>query len=202
MTLQIVSSIIVLSCLSNMVADLFLSSGRDYRQQQTTLEQIRKTPEKNLLISAILGLVSLGFWQTPLYFLQHLTGTFGGVAMVSFAVFIGSIMAFHPICCMCLHLVKADEAKEKIAMQYIKYSGWICFLPMSVFTVTMIVMGVSGELAMQWYHYLGLPLFAVIIIQFGLGRLLKKVPYFSGISGTLSMMISLLLLVHLLHSNL
>lgn len=194
--------IIVLSSVSNMYADLLLTlEGEKKIIGKKTFELFTQASEKNLLISAVLGVVAIGFWQTPLYFMQHLTGVIGGVAIVSFAILIGVIMAFHPICCLCIHLVKVDATKEKTAMQYITYVGMLCFVVTIVFTLAMITLGVNGDLVMQWYHYAGLPLFTMVVIQFGLGKMFGRIRYFSSISGTLGMMISLLLLVHLLRSN-
>ncbi len=198
----ILYALIVISSLSNMVADILLSAGQDYRNpQQTTLDKVRNTPEKNLLISAVLGFLSIACWQAVLLALQDLSGVVGSIAKVSFAIYIATIMVFHVVCCLAIHLCKVNESKEKIATKYLIFFGVLCFVFSLLYSVAMIVLSVRGELQMAWYHYLGLPFFSVMIIQFIAGRILAKVPYYSSISGTLSMMLSLLLTVHLMAKN-
>lgn len=84
---SIVYSIIIVSSLGNMVADILLSAGRDYTNpKQPTLERVRNTPERNLLISAVLGVCCIAFWQTPLVFLQDLSGVWGNIAASTLAM--------------------------------------------------------------------------------------------------------------------
>lgn len=182
-----------------MFADILLSSGRDYTDpQQTTLARVRNTPERNLIISALLGVFCIAFWQTPLIFLQDLQGVWGNLANVSFAMYIGSVMVFHGVVCVAIHLFKVNEAKEKTASQYLKFCGGVCIIFALIYSLSMMRLGMTGAISMHWYHYLGLPLFTMIIMQFILGSLLTRVRYYSAIAGTLGMMTSLLLTVHLM----
>ncbi len=191
--------IIIVSGLGNMVADVLLQSGRDYSKgKQSEIEIIRATKEKHLLISAILGALCIMCWQAPLFLLIKIPATLGTILQFSFLTMISCIAIFHVVCCMAFHLCKANEEKEKIATKYLSIFGPLTFIPGLIFTAMMIYAGINGQVQLNWFHYLCLPIPAIILIQFIIGKLLKKIPYFSAVSGTLSMVVSIISVISVL----
>ncbi len=195
----IVITVIIVTGITNIVADLFLSSGKDYSDKnETPIDAIRKTPEKNFFTSAILGMISILCWEFPLYYVSKIPGNPGIIASISFSMLIGCIAVFHVVCCLVMTVYKFDESKEQIMKKYIFVFGPACSLAALVYTVTMIYLGATGGLTMYWYHYLTLPLPSTIVIQFVLSKILSRVPYYSSISGTISMIVALLSTVNVM----
>ncbi len=181
-----------------MIADVLLQSGRDYSNpKQSEIELVRATKTKHFLISAILGLLSITCWQAPLLLLMKLKGGIGLCLQFSFLIMITLIAVFHVACCMAFHICKVNEDKLKEATKYLAILGPLVFVPSLIYTVTMIYAGATGVLALSWFHYLTLPLPAVILIQFGLGKLLKRVPYVAPTSGTISMLVSIMFTINI-----
>lgn len=200
--MTLITVIIIVTGISNMAADLFLSSGRDYSDKnQSILGRAQNTPDRHFFISAVLGLSSLLFWQTPVYFLAKLPGTAGAVAAVSFAMSIGAIAVFHVVCSLAIMFYKHNEDKEKTLKLYISVFSAFCIVFTLLYSIVMIYMGTTGRLTMRWYHYITLPFCSVAIIQFVIGKLLKRVPYLETVSGTLSMVVALLSTLNVLAVN-
>ncbi len=194
--------IVVISAIINMIADILLQSGRDYSNlKQSNLEVIRATKEQHLFVSAIMGVLAISCWQAPLYLLMKVPLLSGKILFFSFLLMINSISVFHVACCMAFHIYKVNEEKEKIATKYLSVFGSCIFLFGLIYTGTMIYLGYNGVLKLNVFHYLTLPLPSVILIQFTLGRILKRLPYFSPVSGTLSMLVSIIATVNILKTN-
>ena len=193
--------VLVLSGISNIVADLLLVSGGDFKRKQSKADQARETPTNHLVISGVLGLISISFWMVPLYYLSALPDTAGLVAMLSFAIYIATLTTFHAVCSFVIISFKLKEDSFAYLGGTMRYYGALCIFWSSLYTGAIIYLSVSGVLAMEIFHYLTLPLFSMIIIQLILGSLLKKIPHFTSIAGSLSMIISLLSTVHLMISN-
>ncbi len=194
--------IIVVSGLTNMIADVLLQSGRLYSDgQQSDMDVVLATKESHLFISAVLGAVSISCWQAPLFLLMKVGGTIGTLLQLSFLFMISCITVFHVVCCMGFHLYKANQEKEKAATQYLQVFGPLTFIPGLVYTVAMIYAGLTGTLHLEWFHYATLPILSIIVIRFIMGKMLKRVPYFAPVSGTLSMIVSLLSLLHIMAIN-
>ncbi len=195
----IILTVIIVTGITNIIADLLFSSGKDYsNKDEKPLEAIRRTPEKHFFISAIMGMISILCWEFPLYYISKIPGNPGIIASISFAMLIGSIAVFHVVCCLSMTVYKFDESKEYLMKKHLFAFGPACVAISLVYTITMIYLGATGGLTMYWYHYLTLPLPSNIIIQFVLSKILSRVPYYSSISGTISMIVALLSTVNVM----
>jgi hypothetical protein len=198
----ILISLIVVSGLTNMIADLFLVSGKDRKiKNQSNLDSAEKTPVNHLFISGILGLISISFWVVPVYYLSKLPTVVGLIALFSFSMYIVAVAAFHVVASFCILILKFNHDKEAFLSKIIKTYGSVCILFSLIYTAAMMILSFSGSLNMQVWHYPTLPLFSMILIQFILGNVLKRIPYFSSVAGTLSMMISFLSTIHIMLIN-
>ncbi len=181
-----------------MIADVLLQSGRDYSNpKQSEIELVRATSSKHFLLSAIIGVISITCWQAPLFLIMRLKSSIGTTLQFSYLAMISCITVFHVACCMAFHMAKLNEDKLKEATKYLTILGPLIFIPSLIYTVTMIYAGATGMLNLSWFHYITLPLPAVILIQFGLGRLLKRVPYVAPTAGTLSMLVSIMFTINI-----
>lgn len=54
---------------------------------------------------------------------------------------------------------------------------------------------------MNIFQYISLPFFSFIIFQLMLGKILKKIPHFSSVAGTLGMIISLIGTISIMTGN-
>ncbi len=196
-------AIIIISGITNMIADVLLVSGRDYsKKDQTKEERAQNTPNKHIELSGILGLISIIFWTAPLYYLSKLTTTIGGtVAMISFAIFIITLATFHAVCAYSILCYKYNNDAKELVTKTIKSYGMVSIIFSSIYTFSMIYLSLNGILKMNILHYFTLPLFSMIIVQFILGALLKRIPHFSSVAGTLGMIISLLGTVNIMIIN-
>ncbi len=105
-----VISLVVVASLTNMVADVFLVSGKDRdKVNQSPIEVARNTPDQHLNLSGMIGIISLALWMSVLYFLSYMKGDAGRFAMVFYAMYIGAIMVFHVICSYIFLLVKHSK---------------------------------------------------------------------------------------------
>ncbi len=197
----IIIVLIVISSLTNMVADVFLVSGKDHTiKNQPPTEIAKNTPDNHLHISGMLGLVSLSFWMGVLYFLSYLKGTGGMLAMLFYAAYIGCIMVFHVFCSNVFLLVKHSQIEEKKLESVFKFYMLMCVITSLLYTVTMFYLGLSGTLKMNIIHYLTLPFSSTVIVQFILGKIIK-IKHFESIAGTFSMLVAMLSTIHIMVSN-
>ncbi len=194
-------ALIIISSVTNMVADVFLVSGKNYAvKDQPPAEIAKNTPDKHLNISGKLGLVSLSMWMGVLYFLAYLEGNIGKLAMISYAAYIGCIMVFHVICSNIFTMLKHNTLSEEILNSIFKFYMFMCVITSLIYTGTMIYLGLSGTLKMQLVHYLTLPFASTVLVQFILGKLVK-IKHFDSIAGTLSMLVAMLSSIHIMVSN-
>ena len=193
--------ILILSGISNIVADLFLVSGGDFKRKESKADQARQTPMNHLVISGVLGLISISFWMVPVYYLSALPGIAGFVALLSFGITIATLTTYHAVCSFVIISFKLKEESFADLGKTMKYYGALCIIWSSVYTGCIIYLSVIGFLKMGLFHYLTLPLFSMIIVQFMVGSLLRKIPHFSSIAGSLAMIISLLSTVHIMIIN-
>lgn len=194
--------IILASGLIHMYAGVLLFSGRDRRNLWQSKENVlAATPDKHIFASGVLCLLAGSFWMTPLYYLAKLPTFTGMAAFVSFALFVLSCTVFHVAAGFSLYAYKKDPNYENPTQNIIKIYGLIYVFWAAVYSLCMAVLGFSCVLEMNFFHYLTLPLPAILIIQLGLGVKLKKTAYFSDISGTLAVMVSLLSTVNIMVSN-
>ncbi|PID85190.1 MAG: hypothetical protein CSA11_03525 [Chloroflexi bacterium] len=193
--------LIVISGLTNMVADVLMVSGKDYkRKDQTRIEQVNNTPDNHLYLSGIIGMISLSLWMGVVYYLSYIEGTIGIIVMIAYAMFVGSIMVFHVVCSNILLLFKHSEIGEKKLTKLLMFYGAMCVLFSSAYSGFMIYLGVTGVLRMHFIHYITLPIFSTLIIQMLLGKIIK-IKHFDSIAGTLSMLVSMLLTIHIMITN-
>ncbi len=187
--------LIVGSSLLNMYADILLVSGKDFRvKNENPVDIVKRTPDKHLFKSGMIGAVCISMWMSMLYFFTNVKGMVGTFTMIAFAMFIGSIMVFHVICSKIFLMSKHTDISEKQLYKVMKFYAGICVVTSVVFTTLMIYLGASGIINMNWYHYIALPIFATTIIQFGLPKIIT-IKHFDSISGTLSMLISMLFII-------
>ncbi len=197
----IVIVIIIVSSITNMVADVLMKSGKDHRiKNQSILDIAKKTPDKHLYLSGIIGLVSLLSWMSVLYYLSYIEGIEGILMMFTYAAFIGCIMVFHVICSYTFLLSNHSEIeKDKLAKVLYFYMAMTVIFSVA-YSGGMMYLGLSGVLKMNIIHYITLPLFSTILIQFMLGKIVK-IKHFDSIAGTLSMLVSLLATMNIIATN-
>ncbi len=201
---SLIITIIIVSSITTIIADLLLTSGRYVtKEKQTDLEIIKNTKYKNLVISAILGSVSILFWMSILYYLMQLKGTIGFFTSLTFAMYIGSIAVFHSVVAFAYYIVKKDENDFKHLGKIMSYFVMACVITSVAFTSLMLVLAINGTLKLSILNYLTLPFFSTILIQFILGSIMNKFTrWFKPISGTLSMLVSFLSLINIMINNL
>lgn len=190
--MNIVVLIIVVTGISNMIADIFLVSGKNHKQEQTKEDRINNTPYKHLHISGILGLISIAFWVTPLYYLKELSGPIATLAMFSFVMMIMSIQTFHVVCSYVMICYKLNSDGFDIAKTGLKLYGGVCILLSLIYTGSMIYLSVTDVINLNIIQYITLPFFSTAFFQVILRIALKKIPHYTSVAGTLGMMISLL----------
>lgn len=190
----LILTVIIISGITNMIADIFLSSGRK-NSKQTRLDIIKNTPDKHLFISAFLGSISIGAWLVVLVYLAQLPTVLGQLTMISYALFIAFIITFHVSCSYAFYVAKHDETKYDYMKKVLGFFMGMCTLLGAIVTALLIALNVQGIISLNLWQILFLPLFATLIIQMGIGTLLKKVPYFQTIAGTLATVISIISLI-------
>lgn len=197
-----ITVIILISGLVNMIADILLVSGKDFQNKhQTKEQQIEQTPAKHILLSSLIGLIAISFWITPIYFLSKIPTPAGTVAFISFSMYIVSLAVFHVMVSYSSLCYKQNKALLPSLSSYMKGYGLVSVLLSGLYSGSMIYLSLKGTLIFWPIHYLTLPLFSMVIIQFLLGRLLKRVPHFSSVAGTLSMIVSFLSTLHIMAIN-
>ncbi len=197
----IVIILVVVSGITNMVADVFLVSGKDHKiNNQPMIDVARNTPDKHIKLSGMIGLISLSFWLSVLYYLSYLKGNIGIITMISYAVYIGCIMVFHVVCSYIFLLGKHTEMSEKSLNKIFIFYAGACVVSSTLYSGLMLYLGISGILKINFIQYITLPLFSTIIVQFILGNLIK-IKYFSSVSGTLGMIISMLSTISIIAGN-
>ncbi len=194
--------LVIIAGLGNMVADYLLYSGKDAANPNQTKQEIALvTPEKDIVNSALLSLVSIMFWLVPSYFLTLVNTIFGKMAFFSLAMYVVSLVGFHIMVCYTVLVYKYKPEKETFLGKYIPYYAMISIITASIYTGSMIILGLKGVLVMRVWHYLSLPLFSVIIFQFILSKVLKKINHYDSVAGSISIIISLLSLIHIMWIN-
>ncbi len=194
--------IVLVAGFGNMVADYLLYSGKDATNPNQTKQEIAlATPEKNIVNSALLSLISIMFWTVPSYFLAHIDSIFGKIAFLSLVMYIVSLVGFHVMVCYTVLVFKYKPEKELFLSKYLSYYAIISIITVSVYTVAMIILGLKGILVMRLWHYFTLPFFSVLIFQLILSKLLNRIHHYDSIAGSVSIVISLLSLVHIMSIN-
>ena len=176
--------IIIVTGLSNMIADIFLVSGKNHKDDQTRYDQIAETPYQHLHISGVLGLLSIAFWVT--------STVVGILSIFSFVMYIMSIQTFHVACSYVMICYKLNGKPFDDVGKVLKIYGAICILFSLIYTGSMIYLSVTGIISMSILQYITLPVFSMIIFQVVLRGILKKIPHYTSVAGTLGMMVSLL----------
>ncbi len=198
---KIMIGIIIVTAIANMVADILLVSGKDYKnKQQTILDVIENTKDKNIIRSGIIGACVIPFWIGVLYFLSYIEHPIGKFLSILFAMFIASIAVFHVMCSNVYLLYKHSNLGEaKLKKLLINYA-----IPCVVFSVSytglMIYAGISGILHLSVFQYVTLPFFSTLLIQVGLGNLFKY-KHFDSISGSVSMLVTMLSTISIIAGN-
>ncbi|MDO5713817.1 MAG: hypothetical protein Q4Q07_05235 [Tissierellia bacterium] len=197
-----IAFIIIIFSVTNMIADVLLVSGKRPGMGKESGEAIaERTPIKHLFISAVLGLISISMWITPIYFLRHLPTSTGTWAMLFFAFYICSCAAFHVTVAYSVLCYKCNPELITNLKKVMMIFGFICVFWSSLYTISIIRLSTNHSLNLHFFHYITLPIFSMIIVQFLLPKVFKKVLHFSSIAGTLGMMISLLSTIHFMAMN-
>ncbi len=195
--------LIVISAFINMIADIYLVSGKESGMRKKDMFSIiEKTPVKHINLSGMIGVFALSFWMLVLYFLSFIEGTMGTIALVSFAMYIGSIMVFHVACSHLFLLVKRSDMDNDYLKKILVFYMIPCVIFSLLYTGVMIYLGLSGVLKMNILYYLTLPFCSTCIFQFGLGNIgIIKWKHFESIIGTLSMLLAMLGTIGIIVSN-
>ncbi len=192
---------VIVSSLSNMVADVLMSSGKDYKiKNQPIADSIKNTPDIHLILSGVIGAVSLTFWMSVLYYLSYIEGPMGKIVMIAYAAYIGCIMVFHVLCSNLFLLSKHSEMEEKKLYKIMMFYAGLCVLTSSIYSGLMLYLGVSGILQMKIIHYVFLPVFSTGIVQFLLARNIK-IKHLDSIGGTISMLVAMLFTINIIITN-
>ncbi|MGO1369972.1 hypothetical protein [Senegalia sp. (in: firmicutes)] len=198
----IIITIIIISGISNMIADILLYSGKDHKNKnQTKEERVMRTPDKNIIISGILGLISVSFWILPNYYLSKINTSIGFITMTSFGIFIVSLATFHVVCCFIMIFYKWNNDMIERLLKLMNSYRLVCVFYAGIYTLSMIYLSIDEVLKMNIFQYISLPFFSFIIFQLMLGKILKKIPHFSSVAGTLGMIISLIGTISIMTGN-
>ncbi len=193
--------LIIISSFTNMAADIFLVSGKDHdKVNQSPIEVARNTPDHHLNLSGMIGIVSLAMWLSVLYFLSYLKGDAGRFAMIFYAMYIGAIMVFHVICSYIFLLVKHSDMTEQQLTKLFKFYMSICIVTSLAYSAWLAYLGLTGALKMTILHYLTLPFMATVLVQFGLGKIIR-IKHFESIAGTFSMLVAMLSTISIVMTN-
>ncbi len=193
MTDIIIISVVVIASISNMIADVFLASGKNHKvEKQSRMDIIKNTPDRHLFLSAYIGSISISLWLLVVYYLVKIPGSIANIAIWTFSVYIAFVMTFHVVCSFVFYIVKYDESKFDIFKKILAFFMIMCTVFSLAYTLSMLYLSQQGTIEMNVLQILTLPFFSMIIIQFGLGNLLNKIPHFSSIAGTLGMLVALL----------
>ncbi len=193
--------LIVIACFTNMAADIFLVSGKDHNKvNQPPIEVARNTPDHHLNLSGMIGIISLALWMSVLYFLSYLKGDAGRFAMIFYAIYIGAIMVFHVICSYTFLLVKHSDMTEQQLTKLFKFYMSICVVTSLAYSAWLAYLGLSGVLKMSILHYLTLPFMSTVLVQFGLGKVIR-IKHFDSIAGTFSMLVAMLSTISIMMTN-
>ena len=183
----LILGILLTSCVINAVGDVFLLWGVRYTNWQPGIEALAKTPVKYVLFGSLIGMVIIPAWFLILPYLANIGSTAGRIAFMSFAIYVSAVFTFHvSFSFVALGVQASGDLKVKFERIVGLIAGY-SFLAAIVFTVSMIFLGVEREISMTWFHYITLPLFTIIGIQMVLGKVLKRLPYYRAVSGTVAM---------------
>ncbi len=192
MTDIIIISVVVLASITNMIADVFLASGKNHKvKKQSRIDIIKNTPDRHLFLSAYIGSVSISLWLIVLYYLVRIPDGKANIVIWTFSIYIAFVMTFHVVCSFIFYIVKYDESKFQTFKKVLAFFMVMCTVFSLAYTMSMLYLAQQGTIQMSILQILTLPFFSMIIIQFGLGNLLSKIPHFSSIAGTLGMLVAL-----------
>lgn len=198
----IIGVIVLVSSLVNMFADILLVSGKDYQNKaQTKEERAFNTPDRHLVNSGFIGFVAIMFWTTPGILLAQLPTIAGKLAFITYVMFSVSLAVFHVMVAYSTLCSKHNVQLLSMIKRFVLAYGVVAIVLSAVFSFAIIYLAVTAKLVLYPIHFILLPLFSMIIIQFILGRLLREVPYYSAIAGTLGMLVSMLNIVHFMTIN-
>ncbi len=179
MTDIIIISVIVTASISNMIADVFLASGKNYKiKKQSRMDIIKNTPDRHLFLSAYIGSISISLWLLVAYYLAKIPSDMGNVAMWTFVIYIAFVMTFHVVCSFVFYIVKYDESKFDVFKKILAFFMIMCSVFSLAYTLSMLYLSWQGIIQMNIWQILTLPL--------------NRIPHFSSIAGTLGMLAALL----------
>ncbi len=198
---KLVIIIVVVSNIINCISDYYLSYGknRNIKDKYFTV-MAKNTPDKYLYYSGISGVFAISMWMFLLYYLSYVKGIAGTLLMVTYAIFIGSNMAYHLACSRILLFAKYTNMEEaKIKKQIVLYGLPNLFFA-TIYSFIMIYLGMSKVLEINIFQYFTLPIFSILIIHAVFGYLIK-IKHFDTISGTIAMLISMLSTISIITNN-
>lgn len=184
--------LLIVSGISNMIADVLLVSGKTHKKNQTKFESVQNTPMKHIQISGILGMISIMFWVLPLYYLKTLDTFAGLLAMISFVMYIMSIQTFHVVCAYVMTCYKLNDVAATLSSKSVKIYGLVCIVLSLIYTGSMIYLSWTNIIVMNGLQIALLPIFTMIFFQVVLMKALNKIPHYASVAGTLGMIVSLL----------
>ena len=167
-------------------ADILLFSGGKGDPDVPADRALHDTSRRALLSGSLLGLVTIPWWFVPAYYLAQLPGGWGAVTSLSYVTWIGSLMAFHTAYAFIGIGVYGNIGLARDMVGPIRIVATFTLVMAAIVTVTLILVGVRGFLQLSWHHYILLPVPAMVLLQGVLGRLLRRIPYFTTAGGTLS----------------
>lgn len=200
-SLTFVLILLIGACALNAISDILLFWGAQHTGWEVSSDAILKTPRRYLLIGSLAGLFILPVWFLPTLYLAQIDGGAGTIATLSYVVYIAAVLFYHVSYSFIGISIQAHHAVAETYETITMGLGIYLMLLSLVFTVTIIYLSVQGMLTLQWYHYATLPFPAVLIVQFGLGNLLRRVPWFQIVSGTLSMSVFFVGFIDLIARN-
>ncbi len=193
--------VIIFSAILNMIADIFLVSGKDYKtSKQSTVDIINKTKDKHIYLSAKLGVIAIPMWMSVIYFLSYIKSNIGTILIIIYAMYIATITVFHVMCSNVFLLYKYSNKGEQKLKKLLIYYAIPCVVLSTAYSSIMLYLGINSTLHLNVLHYLTLPICSSLLIQVILGNTIK-IKHFDSISGTVSMLVTMLSTVHIIISN-
>lgn len=193
----LIISIICFSVSLNIIADLYLVSGREKNKGNYVKEEVFKnTPDKHLFLSAKLGLIAISFWLCPNYYLAQIPGMLGFILTLSYSIHIATIMVFHVVCAYFIYLLKHETEKSGTHELHFKFFTFASASTSLIFTILMVYASFTNAVQMSIIQVLALPFFSVGIISYIIAKIiLKKLRHLQYISGSLAMLVSMISIV-------
>ena len=177
------------------ISDVLLLWGIRSSDGKAGIEVLVHTPRKFLLIGAFLGFLTIPFWFIPGIYLLRIEGPLGTIIFLSFVTHIATLLLFHISYAFIGVGIQKDSSLIENFAPLLRGIGAYSMAVALLVSILLMVAAGQGAITLRWYHYTALPFFSILIIQGLISRLLKVIPFFQAVSGTIAMGYSLISLI-------